>query len=138
MPALRKYKVFITHAWDYDKDYAGLVALLNKVPLFRWQNLSVPEHRAIPAEDTGELRYELRNQIRPSHIMLILAGMYVSHRDWLDWEMSFARRIGIPLVGVMPRGSRVVPSAVMRGADATVGWNSNSIVRAIREHALLA
>ena len=39
----RKYKVFISHAWDYSEEYDRAVQLLNGDWCFKWDNLSVPE-----------------------------------------------------------------------------------------------
>jgi hypothetical protein len=32
MPKLRKYKVFISHAWDYSADYWRIVQFLDEAP----------------------------------------------------------------------------------------------------------
>jgi hypothetical protein len=74
--------------------------------------------------------------MRDAEVFIILAGMYVSHSDWIDYEINFARRIGRPIIGIKPWGSQVVPLAVTKGATAIVGWNRDSIVSAIREHSL--
>jgi hypothetical protein len=34
MPQLRRYKVFISHAWDYGTDYWRIVQFLNEAPYF--------------------------------------------------------------------------------------------------------
>lgn len=134
MPPLRLYKVFISHAWDYSDEYYKIVEFLNDAPNFRWNNLSVPEHD--PILNTDELAKELHNQMRPAHAFLILSGMYVAHSDWILYEINFARRIGRPIIGIRPRGNSLMPVAVKNAADVVVGWNSGSIVNAIRTHAL--
>jgi MTH538 TIR-like domain (DUF1863) len=134
MPTLRDYKIFISHAWDYNDDYHRCVEFLNNASHFRWTNLSVPEHD--PILDTDRLKAELHNQMRPANVFMILGGMYVAHSDWIQYEINFARRIGRPIIGIRPWGSVAMPVAVQDGADEVVGWNSNSIVDAIRKHAL--
>jgi hypothetical protein len=137
MPALRVYELFICHAWDYSEDYDRLEQFLDDAPNFEWNNLSVPEHEAIDAQDE-DLEYELRGQIRPAHAVLIPCGMYVARRErWIDWELRFARRIGRPIVGVVPWGALRVPRVIQKVAAEIVGWNGASIVQAIRRHALL-
>lgn len=133
MPALRKYNIFICHAWDYSDEYYRIVEFLNAAPFFAWEDLSVPEHDPLANDDT--LQSELRNQIRPADIVLVLAGMYAAHSEWIDWELQFARRIGMPVVGILPWGSERVPVAVQNAAVDLVGWNSASIVDAIRQYA---
>lgn len=134
MPALRKYNVFISHAWSYNEEYYRIERFLNEAPNFLWNNLSVPKHD--PILDAERLAQELRNQMRDADVFLILSGMYVSHSDWIQFEINFARRIGRPIIGIKPWGATMTPIAVQNGADEVVGWNSDSIVRAIREWAL--
>ena len=130
MPALRTYSVFICHDWEYSAEYARVVQFLDAAPNFTWENLSVPQHDPLANDET--LQYELRNQIRPADVMVVTAGMYTAHSEWMDWEMAFARRIGTPIIGIVPWGAQRVPVAVQKNATDIVGWNTNSIVSAIR------
>lgn len=134
MPALRTYRVFISHAWKYSDDYYRIVRLLNDAPNFSWQNYSVPEHD--PLDDEEELKEGLRKQIRPVHIVVILAGMYANHSDWIEFEMDFADLIDKPMIGVRPWGQQRVPKEVQDRVREMVGWNTTSIVSAIRKWSL--
>jgi len=134
VPTLKVYKVFISHAWQYNEDYYRIEKWLNDASNFSWTNLSVPRHD--PIQNAEQLTKELNNQMRPSDVFIILAGMYVSHSEWIQYEINFARRIGRPIIGIRPWGSTVVPVAVQNGADEIVGWNSDSIVGAIRRRSL--
>jgi hypothetical protein len=133
MPTLRKYAVFISHAWSYSDHYWRIVQFLNDAPYFEWENLSVPQHDPVSAD---QLAYDLRNQMRPADVFLIIAGMYAAHSAWIDFELSFARRIGRPVIGIVKWGGERVPVAIQNAAVEIVGWNSSSIVAAIRKHAL--
>ncbi|MGP1345552.1 MAG: TIR domain-containing protein [Phycisphaerales bacterium] len=134
MPILREYKVFISHAWKYSESYNRIVRFLNEAPNFNWRNLSVPEHD--PIESSEKLTARLNDQMRPANVFLILGGMYVSHSDWIQYEINFARRIGRPIIGIRPWDSERTPDAVTNAAKEIVGWNTDSIVSAIRHHAL--
>ncbi len=134
MPVLRTYKLFISHAWDYNADYYRIEKFLNDAPNFQWVNLSVPKHN--PILNSEQLTYELNNQMRPADAFLILSGIYVAHSDWIQYEINFARRIGRPIIGIRPWGAERIPVAVQEAAAEIVGWNSDSIVSAIRYHAL--
>ncbi|HXB75183.1 MAG TPA: TIR domain-containing protein [Candidatus Acidoferrales bacterium] len=134
MPALRNYNLFISHAWRYDADYYRIERWLNEAPHFIWTNLSVPKHDPIATSE--KLIRELNNQMRPADVFVILGGMYCSHSEWIQYETNFARRIGRSIIGIRPWGSLLIPSAVQNGADEIVGWNSTSIISAIRRHAL--
>jgi len=133
MPALRTYRIFISHAWHRSEHYSRVVGWLNAAPNFQWENLSVPEHDPLHGD---QLEYELRNQMRPADAFLILAGMYSAHSAWIDFELEFARRIGRPIIGIRPWGAERLPSAVQAAATVMVNWNGDSIVQAIRQFAL--
>jgi hypothetical protein len=131
MPELHRYRLFISHAWDYNDDYYRLIKYLDEAPNFIYSNYSVPEHD--PAE--GSLEEALRRQIRPVEVVLILAGMYVNSSDWIQFEMDFAASLSKPMVGIRPWGAQRVPQAVQDAVTEMVGWHTASIVSAIRRNA---
>lgn len=133
MPILRRYLVFICHDWEYSDEYYRVCQFLDGAPTFRWRNLSVPEHDPLDTNDM--LEKNLRDQIRPADVMLVLAGMYSARSGWMDWEMQFARRIGKSIIGVRPWGNVQLPVVVQNNADEIVGWNTDSMVSAIRRYA---
>lgn len=132
MPTLRTYAVFICHDWEYSDDYSRVCEFLDAAPNFAWRDLSVPEHDPLDTNDM--LQKNLRDQIRPADVMLVLAGMYTARSNWMDWEMDFARRIGKSIVGIRPWGNVQVPVVVQNNADEIVGWNTGSIADAIRRN----
>ncbi len=133
MPTLRTYSVFICHDWEYGDDYYRICEFLDNAPNFSWENHSVPEHDPLDTNDM--LQKNLRDQIRPADVMVVLAGMYSARSGWMDWEMEFARRIGKSIIGIKPWGNVQLPLVVQNNADEIVGWNTDSIVGAIRRYA---
>jgi len=133
MPGLRTYSVFISHAWKYNDEYYRLVEMLDRAPNFTWYNLSVPEHDPVTIKD---VEYELNNRMRPANVVLVLSGMYAAHSDWMEYEINFARRIGRPIIAVRPWAQVLVPTIIQNAARTEVGWNTASIVAAIRDFAL--
>jgi MTH538 TIR-like domain (DUF1863) len=133
VPALRTYRLFISHAWHRSEHYSRVVEWLNSTRLFRWENLSVPEHRPVPGRN---LEYGLRAQMRPADAFLILGGMYAAHSGWIDFELSFARRIGRPILGIRPWGAQRLPQTIQHAATEIVNWNRESIVDAVRRNTL--
>ncbi len=140
MPNLRTYSIFISHAWRYSDDYNRLVKLLNEAPLFRWRNYSDPKHDPVidPDTDVGrrKMKEKLDDQIRPVHCVIVISGMYVAHSYWIQTEIDIANRYQKPIIGVRPWGQERIPQAVQDVADEMVGWNTDSIVSAVRKHAL--
>ena len=133
MPPLHSYRIFVSHALNYDYDYNRFIEFLDDAPNFKYANYSVPEHDPVYAGNNTKLREELRQQIRPVEIVIILGGMYVAYSNWIQFEIDFATNLYKPILGVRPRGAQVMPRAVQESADNIVGWNTNSIVTAIRE-----
>lgn len=140
MPTLKTYDLFISHAWKYNDDYYRLVNMLNNAPNFKWRNYSVPEHDPVldPDDDNDRktLIKELKEQIRPVNCVLILSGMYVAYSYWIQKEIDISVEYGKPIIGIKPWGQEKIPKAVSDVAIEIVGWNTSSIVEAIREHSL--
>jgi hypothetical protein len=133
----REYQVFISHAWDYKGDYDGVVGLLNTDLSFRWKNLSVEESDPLPTmfhlpRSNRSLVRQLDERISKAECLLVIDAMYVSHRDWIQSEIEAAQEFRKPIVAIAPRGQERFPLALAYAADERVGWNSASIVGAVR------
>lgn len=140
MPSLKTYGLFISHAWRYNDDYYRLTNMLNNANNFKWRNYSVPEHDPVldpdDANDRKKLLAELDQQIKPVNCVLVLAGMYVVYSYWIQKEIDIAVAYGKPIIGIAPRGQERTPQAVQAAAKAIVGWNTESIVSAIRAYSI--
>ena len=77
----------------------------------------------------------MKEKIKNSDILLALAGIYASHSDWMKWEIETARTLGIPIVGIIPRGQERISQVVFANSIVDVHWNTESIVQAIRNYA---
>jgi len=142
LPQLKRYDVFISHAWEYDYEYHRLESLLDGAANFSWRNFSVPSHDPLlnPARSSSfqELAGALAAQIRPVHCVLILSGMYCAHRQWIQAEIQIAASYQKPIIGVVPNGSQRIPRPreVRHSAIDLVGWRTDSVVSAIRRYSL--
>lgn len=136
MPALSNYRLFISHAWDYHDDYTRLLNLLNNAPYFSWSNYSVPRDDRFGKMSVSELKEEIRQQIRPVNCFVALGGVYMSHSEWIQFELDFAVSLGKPIVGVKPWGNTNISRAVSDVAKIVVNWNTDSIVSAIRQYSM--
>jgi hypothetical protein len=131
---LRIYKLFLSHAWDYDDDYDRLVKLLNNAQDFHWRNLSVPSNDRIHHLSTGaEIRAALAFYINKADCVLICAGMYCAHREWIQAEIDIARELGKPIIGIELWGQERTPTDIQDSASRMVGWSTESIVSAVRD-----
>ena len=140
MPLLRNYDLFISHAWAYNDAYYRVEELLKAAPYFRFRNYSVPKHNPLvnPGTYIGQLRLAgmLDAQIRPAQCVIVIAGMYAAHKYWIDKEITIAQSYFKPIIGLVPWGQQRIPISVQVAAHELVGWNTNSIVSAVRRLAL--
>lgn len=140
MPYLKTYDLFISHSWNYNDDYYKLEKLLKNALNFKWRNYSVPFHDPLidPKTKSGknELITLLDKQVKPVNCVIILGGMYAAHSSWILEEIELAKRYNKPIVGIYPRGQLKMPLVVQGAANQIVGWNTLSIVAAIRNCSL--
>lgn len=136
MPYLRDYHIMISHSWDYSKQFETISGWLDGTPYFRWTDYSVPITRPLSFSGVTDLKQKIRARISLCSCVIILSGMYVAYSDWIDFEIDTAAALGKPIIGVRPWGQERIPAKVQDNAVAMVGWNSDSIVDAVRRYAL--
>ena len=135
MPSLKTRNLFISHSWTYTDTFDGLVKLLNAAPLFFYKNYSVPKDDPIHnAPNVAALHQAIKGKIAYCHVVVIMAGKYASYSKWIQREIQIAKtEYGKPVLAVRPWANAQISSVVRENADRLVGWNTNSIVSAIRE-----
>lgn len=137
MPTIKTRRLFISHSWTYSDAYDKLVALLDAAPNFRYRNYSVPKDDPVHnAPNVGVLYRAIKHQMKFCDVVLIMTGKYATYSKWIQREIQIAKK-GFskpkPIVAIKPRANKQVSSVVSEAADRLVGWNTNSIVSAIRE-----
>lgn len=139
MPALKTYHLFISHAWKYGDQYERLIRLLDHAPRFIYRDHSAPEDDPLipagKAVSNRRITKAIERRIEPVHCVLVLSGMYVAHREWMQKEIDIAIAYEKPIIGVIPRGRQRLPRIVTDFA-CPVRWNTDSIVSAIRKSAV--
>ncbi|NJD54960.1 MAG: TIR domain-containing protein [Nitrospirae bacterium] len=131
MPQLYPYRIFISHAWDYNEEYYRLERMLLEHPNFDVRNYSVPKHD--PLDTSAQLKKKLLDQMNPVQVVLVLGGMYAAHSAWIQFEINEAKRLQKPIIGVRPWAQVRIPQAVQEAANVMHGWNAGPIVASIRE-----
>ena len=135
----RTYHLFISHSWSYSETYEKLINLLKNRKYFSFKDYSVPKDDPVhTAGSDEELREAIRNQMSPSSVVLILAGVYATYSRWIDEEIELAESgfyYPKPIIAIRPRGAKRTSTTVKDAADEIVSWNTESIVRAIRKWA---
>ncbi len=131
----RTYNVFISHSWQYIDDLKKLRDLLKKRGYFNVEFEEATPDEPINSENAEYIKRRLKEKIKNSDIILGIAGVYASYSDWMEWELDTAIANEIPIVGVIPRGQLRISTVVSSRAKEVVGWNTESIVNAIRKWA---
>lgn len=134
---MNTHNLFVSHSWRYSDSYDRFINLLTQRGYFSFRDYSVPPNDPIHnARNQSELREAIRRQMRPCHVVVVMAGVYATHSKWINIELDLAKKgftSDKPVLAVRPRGNVRISDTVRGAADKVVGWNTESIVRAIRE-----
>ena len=133
----KTYHIFISHSWAYPDAYEGLIKLLDKDQNFSYSDYSVPKNDPIHnAETSKELYNAIKAQVSKASVVIIMAGVYSTYSKWINKEIKIAQTeflIPKPIIAVEPWASEKTSVKVKDAADKIVGWNSSSIINAIKE-----
>lgn len=138
MPTLKTYDLFISHAWQYGGEYNRLNDLLSSAPYFYYRNYSAPTDKPLhnlngtDVTTKAQIKAAIDRKIARVNCVVVISGMYTAYREWMQYEIDAAVRMEKPIIAVSPWGSTMVPEYVQKYADEIVGWNTDSIVSAIR------
>lgn len=138
MPNLYNYRLFISHAWKYGPDYIRLVNLLDNASYFSYHNYSAPREKPLFPSGTPytstDIANKITDKIRPAQITLVISGMHAAYSDWMKYEIDESKRMGMPILGIVPYGQERIPLYVQQNATEILRWNTASIVSAIRRY----
>lgn len=137
---MKTYNIFISHSWSYSDAFDRLKNLLDNRPYFSYMDYSIPKDDPVHTSGTDKELYEaILRKMRVCHIVLTMAGVYSTYSKWINKEIQAAKKGFLnpkPIIGVKPWGQTNVSSVVAENVDVLVGWNTESIVNAIRRHAI--
>lgn len=129
------HRVFISHSWRYEDHYKEVKSLLDDAHGFKYFDHSVSSDDPIDAQLPNHLRSKIRDQMRSTSVVLVLAGMYVAHSDWIQEEIEMAADMDKPVIGVIPEGNDQVPNIVEEHATELVEADGRQVLDAIERHA---
>jgi hypothetical protein len=83
--------------------------------------------------DPKVIKRLLRMKISWASTVVVLVGKDTHSRPWVDWEIGEANSQGKRIVGVFEHGGKNedIPPNLEKYASAIVGWNANSIQKAV-------
>nr|WP_321351876.1 TIR domain-containing protein [uncultured Methanoregula sp.] len=127
---MRQPKIFISHSWEYKTDYENLINLLKNRGYFDFLDYSIPENDPIEGSNK-DVWIQLESQIKYASIVILIVGTYASYSGSIKKEIEIARNYSKPILAIVPRGAERT-SSLKNYANDVVGWNTESIVQAIR------
>lgn len=138
MAAGQRRHLFISH---HHKDDSLVDKFTKLLGINGWdvRNSSIRAKPANQAKIDGGLIKEsvirrlLRMKISWASTVVVLIGDKTHTRPWVNWEIDQAHAQGKRIVGVFEQGGKDadIPSSLEKYASAIVGWNSNSIQKAV-------
>lgn len=140
MSELITYKLFISHSWAYSDAYEKLISLMDKAPRFSYSDYSIPKDDPVHTRGSDSVLYEaIKNRMSFCNVILILAGVYSSYSKWIEKEIKIANSEFVkrkPIIAIEPWNSEKTSRIVKDNASIVVGWNTASVVDAIRKYAI--
>ncbi len=127
-------RLFVTHAWVDTEDYTRVFEYLESSSNFYYKNTSLPQAKR-PIDKESE-REELRRQIAPSEVIVVVAGAYEAAPDLVLFQCNFAKAADRPIVAMEPFASaKPLPKTITDLADEVSAWNQRSLIDALRRQA---
>jgi hypothetical protein len=127
-------RLFVTHAWEENDDYSRVFEYLEAPGTFYYQNSSQP-HAKRPIDKESE-REELRRQIAPCEVVIVLPAVYRSAADLVLFQLNFAKSADRPIVAMENFGSTApLPKPIKDLADEVSAWNERALIDALMRQA---
>jgi hypothetical protein len=127
-------RLFVTHIWTENDDYTRVFEYLEASGTFYYQNTGQPQ--AKQPIDKESQREDLRRQIAPCEVVVVVPGVYFASPELVLFQMNFAKAADRPIVAMENFGSVVpLPKAVTDLADEVCAWNERSLIDALRRQA---
>jgi hypothetical protein len=131
----KQENVFISHHGKDDDDVQALKSLMDRHG-HTLRNASIDSTKTNDAENEHYIRYGLlRPGIEWAGTVIVLIGEKTHTREWVDWEIEQAQKLGKRVIGIYANGLKQeeppLPEAFKKCANALVGWTGNSIIDAI-------
>jgi hypothetical protein len=125
--------LFISHTWTRNQPHwKKVVDWFEREPDFQWKNCSSPDTETLADRSSRALSEEMTRQIASAQAVIILSEMYAANSDWVDYEISEAKRLKKFIIGVAPLEQGSIPRKIREAADLMVGGSRISLIGTIR------
>ncbi|WP_027720337.1 TIR domain-containing protein [Maridesulfovibrio zosterae] len=123
---------FISHYSKDDEHIQKLKGLLGGKD-YTLKNSSIDSTKPNAAKNEDYIKSMLRDRIRWASTVVVLVGPRTHTRDWVNWEIDQAQKMGKRIVGVYINGAigENIPEKLKEYGNALVGWTADNIIGAI-------
>ncbi len=90
-------RVFVTHAFEENDDYARVFEYLESARNFYYRNCGNLEVDTAGRSQDAQ-REDLRRQIAPAEVVIALTGLYPQQQDLLLFELNFSKASDKPVL----------------------------------------
>lgn len=131
--------VFVSHHHKDDSSVDGLSSMLSSKD-YQLRNSSIrvkPENQArLDQKQVSDLTIKrlLKAKIRWASQVIVVIGKETHSRDWVNWEIEAAHRLGKPIIGVYENGLKdkvKIPENLEKYATSIVGWRAESVISSL-------
>jgi hypothetical protein len=127
-------RLFVSHLWEENDDYSRVFEYLEASGKFHYVTTSQP-HSKRPIDKESQ-REELRRQIAPCEVVIVVPAAYRAAPDLVQFQMNFAKAADRPIVAMENFGStEPLPKAIRDLADEVAAWNERHLIDALRRQA---
>lgn len=128
-------RLYAVHGWQQDEDYVRLFEYMESADNFFYRTLSDPNAQSPQGDGTAARRSLINEALKQTECVVCTAGTWEHFNDWARFTVETARSLDIPVVAVEHFGPKNIDIRLKGHAAETVGWDSRSIVDAIRREA---
>jgi len=127
-------RLFVAHSWEENEDYNRVFEYLEASGTFYYQSTSRPDIKR-PLDKESQ-REDLRRQIAPCEVVVIVASAYKWAQELVTFQMNFAKAADRPIVAMENFGStEELPKAIKQLADEVCAWNERDLIDVLRRQA---
>ena len=127
-------RLFVTHAWVDTEDYTRVFEYLEASGNFFYKNSSQP-HAKRPIDKESQ-REDLRRQIAPCEVVVVVPGAYYIAPELVLFQLTFAKAADRPIVAMENFASATpLPKDIADLADEVSAWNERNLIDALRRQA---